>query len=158
MSPQQRSKIVRNWMKSNQSKHFCKCGCGGVIEIKLHHHSRGIPDYINQHAARIANGMKGRFGKLNPKYNGGIYLRPDGYRAILVNSVNGRAIYELEHRLVMSKHLGRKLKRSEIVHHINGNKLDNRIENLELMKNSEHSKYHADRGDTGFGMRKKHGN
>lgn len=48
-----------------------------------------------------------------------------------------------EHRIVMEAHLKRKLRREETVHHINGNKLDNRLENLEVISNSEHARMHA---------------
>jgi hypothetical protein len=66
------------------------------------------------------------------------YKHAEGYKRI---KIDGKLL--LEHRYIMEQHLGRKLERKEVVHHINGDKEDNRIENLEILSPSAHSLEHA---------------
>ena len=93
----------------------------------------------NKGTKGVAKGNAGSFKKTKYVTEIGWYKRV---------TVNGKTLFE--HRCVMERHLGRKLKGSEIIHHINGARDDNRIENLEIMTNSEHRKLHVQGQERGM--------
>ena len=82
------------------------------------------------------------------------YYHQSGYKLVRVptHPYAGTKGYVREHRLVVEAALGRPLKPNEVVHHKNGDRTDNRLENLEVMTASEHAKLHMEQGDVGWGL------
>ena len=56
--------------------------------------------------------------------------------------------YVLKHRVVVENYLGRVLEDWEVVHHKDGNKLNNDISNLEVLSKQEHARIHSSKGRT----------
>lgn len=76
-------------------------------------------------------------GKYTSNWKGGRWLMGRGYIGVTVNKK-----YLSEHRYIVEQYLGRKLDSSEDVHHINGDRTDNRIDNLMVLNKSDHTKLH----------------
>jgi hypothetical protein len=82
------------------------------------------------------------FGKHAYNYNGGTICK-SGSRKIKYLETKIKGKRKKIHRYIMEQYLGRDLLPTEIIHHINGDGLDNRIENLMLLSNvKEHKRKH----------------
>lgn len=139
---------------------LCECGCGGVTSLASRNiKSRGwvrgqhVRFIHNHHRVGHVGAMLGRIRELSPSWKGGRWIG-EGYAFVRIeddhpfasmgrrHSTRG-SLYVREHRLVMATHLGRPLAPEEQVHHIDEDKLNNRIENLQLFATAaEHSRHH----------------
>lgn len=79
-------------------------------------------------------------GEKHRNWHGGKTINYNGYIEVYQpdhpHPIHGHNV--LEHRLMIERHIGRYLRPNEEVHHINGDRQDNRLENLQLMTKSEH--------------------
>lgn len=108
---------------------LCLCGCGKAAPRDRQGRSYR---YISGHNS---NGMKRGEGR---------YVNRFGYVMLrLPNHPDAQGGYVREHRWVMEQTLGRPLLRAEHVHHVNGDKTDNRPENLMLVDRVEHGRLHG---------------
>lgn len=133
-------KLIRNSkysIKQWESVRFCSNKCStqwkmstGKLKLftKGHSHSDKTKSILSTK----------KLGDKNPNWKGGV-TRADRF---YIKEMVGHKKYKLQHRLIVEKHLGRELKRTEHVHHINGDKTDNRIENLIVLTKSFHHKLH----------------
>ena len=109
---------------------LCLCECGKVKKVRAtalrHGKTKSCGCWRKDPRLQVR-------GEKHGNWKGGRYYNRDGY-VMVQCTVPGEKFRKRvgEHRLVMAEHLGRPLKPYETVHHINGIRDDNRIENLEL--------------------------
>lgn len=131
-------KTYKAWLKK-YSHHFCSRIC-------KYEWNKTLKGYWKGKKMPFMKRNKHINGEMNPNWKGGRRIDKSGY--ILIYSPQHPYCdgdkYVREHRIIMEKRLNRYLFPQEVVHHINGNKSDNRIKNLLLLPNeSEHRKLHA---------------
>lgn len=98
----------------------------------------------NQHANKVPIGTRGTKRDKHHNWKGGRFLDSDGYVRVLAPDhfhtfKNG---YVHEHVMIMERIIGRRIKRSEVVHHKDEDKTNNNPSNLELMTRSQHCAHH----------------
>ena len=121
------------------NKNKCKCGCGKLTQRTwvVGHYAK-----INPNPNNLGSYIHGKKGAEHPNWKGGIII-VSNYKYIYhpFHPFATKDGYVLEHRLIMESHIKRYLKKDEVVHHGNGNTLDNRFGNLALQKNqAEHNR------------------
>ena len=111
--------------------------CGNEVKHNPWHIRRSIQHFCSKKCMGKWN-SKNRLGNKSPRWIRG-YTTDGRYKYL---SIKGRFI--AEHRYVMEQNLGRKLKTTEHVHHINHDRFDNRISNLEIFNWLSHIHHHAE--------------
>ena len=122
--------------KSKSSLPISQCDVCGVTFIQKRVNNI---NYCSKSCKNLAHSRK-RHGNpikgLKKRINGSGYITSQGYKMISKKHPNSSKRGQIfEHVYILSNHIGRPLKKGETVHHINGERADNRIENLELWIN-----------------------
>lgn len=147
-------KPTSNCLKYWETRRFCSTKCMGKWQVgRLHteEHKRKIREsckgLINAGSfkRKMPLGQKCSFCDRDayyakPKPSCSMHYKRHWYKYYRKDIDGKKTLY---HRFVMEQFIGRKLTKDEVVHHINGDRMDNRIENLELMERINHLKMHA---------------
>jgi HNH endonuclease len=115
---------------------LCECGCG--LPTKIADRTRGSRGWVKGEPHRFLHGHNAKGGGTqHNRWRGGRTVR-EGYVLLTVAPY----VQIHEHRFVMERHLGRALSSEEVVHHIDGDKANNALENLEVLSRAAHTRLH----------------
>lgn len=121
-------------------KHVCSdCGYAGATKLGTEKYKQNMLKKIPIGTIKMYGEGKGTGSSAYPV----IFIGYDNEH--LFSKAGGRKSggWALHHIYTMEKHLGRKIVKGEVVHHIDGDKTNNSLDNLVLMSVTEHNKCHA---------------
>lgn len=117
-----------------------KTSCQRCAVAKTGKSCRGKPN------PKVGKANRQRSGKLHPSWKGGRYVDAHGYAMVNVksgrNGKTGWNNYRKEHVVFMEEAIGRPLAKDELVHHIDGDKINNDLVNLWLATFKKHRDAH----------------
>lgn len=138
--------VYPGWLKGGRRK-YCSAACRTKARPPDHTGHRHTPE------SRAKMGQRPATRERSSQWKGGRYVS-QGYRHVMIALLPPEQIelalamttgtYIPEHRVVAAATVGRPLTRADIVHHVNGEKLDNRPENLIVTSNRDHSLEHRE--------------
>jgi len=124
----QSNELLDAWGRRNRKHADKNCAhCGASFQPR-----KASSNYCSRPCARTKNGGRNKKPEV-------WWVNGRGYLEGRVRTPEGERRMK-HHRLVMERHVGRQLLPTEDVHHIDGNKLNNAIENLQLISHAEHTK------------------
>jgi hypothetical protein len=143
-----RHAVKRNIERNKLYEVKC-CKCGKTRYVKpvtvnfwlITHQSKITEDYFNKSQCRSCATLSNTIGEIGRKQFQGyilVLLKPDDPYICMAQYKLVAGGYCLEHRIVMARHLGRPLETWECVHHKDGNKQNNIIDNLQLVIRQSH--------------------
>lgn len=150
----------RSFTSKEKTRKFCSHSCSlvnmhkGNVKVRVESTCHGCgKKYFTKRLYEslvqkfCSRGCQGKFFSLNnlrKKENNGHWIGGVSNNGGYLRITHGDESWKYHHRKIMEVHLGRELSSDEIVHHVNGDKKDNRIENLEIMTRAEHMNHHRD--------------
>jgi hypothetical protein len=154
----ERTKTLTHWNCDYCGIEFAKCR-NGKYSTHVKSYCKECIKKLGVNKLASLAGYESKVKNIFEPKIGEIVIDKDGYRQIYIGKNypfrKGGYAHIREHQYLMEIHLNRALKKGEIVHHIDGNKLNNSLDNLFLTTVAEHNKLHASSESIVFELYKK---